>query len=192
MKQLPLRELFGAEVLFNAQFGLLSVVHREAFQQQRTKARARATAHGVIHKKALQTRAVVRKLADAVKAQVHDLLADRVVAASVVVRRILLAGDQLLGVEKLAVRPRADLVHHRRLQVEEHRARHVLASAGLREERVERVVLHTNRLVGRHRTVGLDTVLQTEQLPARIANLATGLTDVNANRLTHLEKKEFI
>ncbi|PWU95536.1 hypothetical protein C3747_266g55 [Trypanosoma cruzi] len=140
----------------------------------------------------LQTRAVVRKLADAVKAQVHDLLADRVVAASVVVRRILLAGDQLLGVEKLAVRPRADLVHHRRLQVEEHRARHVLASAGLREERVERVVLHTNRLVGRHRTVGLDTVLQTEQLPARIANLATGLTDVNANRLTHLEKKEFI
>jgi hypothetical protein len=35
----------------------------------------------------------------------------------------------------------------------------VLAGAGLGEERVERVVLDTDRLVRRHRAVGLDAVL---------------------------------
>ena len=42
------------------------------------------------------------------------------VAASEVVRRILLAADQLLRVEELAVGPRADLINHRRLKVDEH------------------------------------------------------------------------
>ena len=51
----------------------------------------------------LEASAVVCQLADPVQHQVDDLLADGVVPASVVVRRVLLAGHQLLGVEQLAV-----------------------------------------------------------------------------------------
>ena len=43
------------------------------------------------------TCAVVCQLADAVQAEVHNLLADGVVAAGKVVRGIFLAADELLG-----------------------------------------------------------------------------------------------
>ena len=59
---------------------------------------------------ALQPGALVGQLADAVKDEVDDLLPDRVVAARVVVRRVLLTGDQLLRVEQLAVRAGTNLV----------------------------------------------------------------------------------
>ena len=58
----------------------------------------------------LQPGALVGQLANAVQNQVDNLLADRVVAARVVVGRILFAGDQLLRVEQLAVRAGADLI----------------------------------------------------------------------------------
>ena len=62
------------------------------------------------------TCAVVCKLADAVQAEVHNLLADGVVTAGKVVCGILLAADELLGVEQLAVCARPDLVNHSGLQ----------------------------------------------------------------------------
>jgi hypothetical protein len=52
----------------------------------------------------------------------------------------LLAGDQLLGVEQLAVGASADLVDHSGLQIQEDGAGHVLASTSLREEGVEGIV----------------------------------------------------
>ena len=58
------------------------------------------------------TCAIVCQLADAVQAEVHDLLADGVVAAGKVVGGILLAADQLLRVEQLAVGASPDLVNH--------------------------------------------------------------------------------
>jgi hypothetical protein len=54
--------------------------------------------------------AVVGKLADAVQAEVNNLLANGVVATREVVGGILLAADQLLGVEELAVGACPDLV----------------------------------------------------------------------------------
>ena len=68
-------------------------------------------------------------------------------ATGEVVGGILLAGDQLLRMEQLTVRTRADLIDHRRLQVHEDAPRHVLAGARLGEEGVERVVATTDRLV---------------------------------------------
>ena len=59
---------------------------------------------------ALQTGALVSQLADPVQDQVHDLLADGVVATGVVVGGVLLASHQLLGVEQLAVGAGADLI----------------------------------------------------------------------------------
>jgi hypothetical protein len=166
----------------------------------------------VEHEEALQARAVVGQLADAVEHQVHQLLADGVVAARVVVGRVLLARDDLLGVVQLAVRARAHLIAHRRLQVHVHRARHVLARARLREEGVERVVATADRLVRRHLPVRLDPVLQAAmpcnqpsahrgqhrlahrmwrgpdspvELPARIAGLDAALAHVDGDGLTH-------
>ena len=59
---------------------------------------------------ALEASALVGQLTDAVQDEVHDLLADGVVAPGVVVGGILLTGDELLGVEELAVGPGSDLV----------------------------------------------------------------------------------
>ena len=106
-------------------------------------------------------------------------------ATGEVVGGILLAGDQLLRMEQLTVRTRADLIDHRRLQVDEDAARNVLASARLGEEGVERVITATDRLVARHLTVRLNTVLQAEELPARIPDLDAGLIDVDAKDFTH-------
>merc|ERR1719377_87203 len=104
---------------------------------------------------------------------------------SEVVRGVLLAADELLRVEQLAVSARADLVNHGRLQVDEHRAGHVLAGASLGEEGVERVIAATDRLVRRHLAVRLDPVLQAEQLPASVTDLRARLAHVDEDRLTH-------
>jgi len=60
----------------------------------------------------------------------------------------------------------------------------VFASSSFTEERVERVVSTTNRLVTRHLTIGLDAMFQTVQLPAGVANLHSGLADMYADALT--------
>jgi len=166
---------------------LLAVVDGEALQEEGTEAGASATTDGVEHEEALETRAVVGELADAVEAQVDDFLADRVVATSVVVGGILLAGDQLLRVEELAVGARADLVDDGGLKVEEHAAGHVLAGTSLREESVESIITSTDGLITGHLTIRLDTMLQTVELPTSITDLDTCLTDVNGNNLTHID-----
>jgi hypothetical protein len=62
----------------------------------------------------------------------------------------------------------------------------MFASAGLAEERIERVVPTTDGLVTGHLAVWLDSMLQTVQLPASIAHLDTGLTNMDADTLTHV------
>ena len=88
----------------------------------------------------LEPDAVVGQLADAVEHELHDLLADGVVAAGVVVGGVLLAGHQLLRVEELPVHSGPHLVDDGGLQVHEDRPGHVLAAARLREECVVGVV----------------------------------------------------
>mmetsp|Transcript_8826 Transcript_8826/g.23021 ORF Transcript_8826/g.23021 Transcript_8826/m.23021 type:complete len:269 (-) Transcript_8826:39-845(-) len=168
-----------------AELGLLAVVNREALAKECGEARAGAATDGVEDHEALETSAVVGELPDAVKHEVDDLLADGVVAAGEVVGGVLLARDELLGVEELAVGASADLVDHGGLEVDKDAAGHVLASAGLREEGVEGVVAAADGLVRGHLAVGLDTVLETEELPAGIADLATALADRDGENLTH-------
>ena len=57
----------------------------------------------------MQTSALLRLLSQPLEDQVDDLLADGVVAPRVVVGGVLLAGDQLLGVEELPVGPSPNL-----------------------------------------------------------------------------------
>ena len=87
---------------------------------------------------------------------------------------------------ELAVGAGAHLVDHRRLEVDEDGARHVLARAGLREEGVEGVVAAADGLVRGHLAVRLDAVLEAVELPARVASLDTGLAKVDRDNLTHL------
>ena len=63
------------------------------------------------------------------------------------------------------------------LDRDEHRARDVLASAGLREERVERIVTATDRLVRRHLAIRLDTFDDDVGPPERcLASLRTAVS----------------
>ena len=66
------------------------------------------------------TSALVSKLADTIQNQVNNLLADGVVTPGVVVGRVLLARDELLGVKELAVDAGPDLVNDGGLQVHKH------------------------------------------------------------------------
>merc|ERR1711946_41104 len=85
------------------QFGFLSVVDGQTFHQQGGESGTGASSERVEDQEALETGALVGKLADAVKHQIDDLLADGVVTTSVVVGSIFLAGDELFGVEESAV-----------------------------------------------------------------------------------------
>merc|ERR1719228_2039273 len=91
----------------------------------------------------------------------------------------------LLGVEELTVCSCAYLIDDRGLEVYEYGARHVFARSGLAEEGVERVVTSSDGLVRRHLAIGLDSVFQTVQFPATIADLGSGLADVYGDALTH-------
>ena len=66
----------GRWVYSEAQFGFLAIVHRQALEEERTKARTSATTNSIEDQEPLKASAVVSKLADAVKAQVNNLLAN--------------------------------------------------------------------------------------------------------------------
>jgi len=72
------------------QLGFLAIVHGEPLHEQGGESRASATAKGVEDQESLQTSAVICQFPDAVQHQVHNLLANGVVAAGVVVSGIFL------------------------------------------------------------------------------------------------------
>ena len=111
-------------------------------------------------------------------------------AAGVVVGRILLPGQKLLGVEELAVGTGADLVDDGGLQVNEDGTGHVLAGTSLREEGVEGIITAADGLVAGHLPIGLNAVLKAIQLPARVTRLDTGLANVDGDNLTHVEEEK--
>uniref|UniRef100_A0A182WE44 Uncharacterized protein n=1 Tax=Anopheles minimus TaxID=112268 RepID=A0A182WE44_9DIPT len=170
------------------QLRLLAIIHRQTFHQEGGKSGSGTATERVEDQETLQTRALVGQLADAVQHQIDDLLADGVVSTGVVVRGILLARDQLLRVEQLAVGTGTHLIHHGRFQIDEHGTWHMLAGASFREEGVERIIPTANGLVRGHLTVRLDAMLQTVQLPTGITDLHTGLSNVYGNALTLLKK----
>ena len=173
-----------------AELGLLAVVDGESLEEERAETGAGTTTNGVEDEEALEASALVSELSDSVEAEVDDFLADGVVATGEVVGGVLLAGDELLGVEELSVGAGSDLIDDGGLEIEEDAARDVLASTSLGEEGVEGIVATANGLVGGHLTVRLDTVLEAEELPAGVTDLDTSLTDVDGDNFTHDVVKE--
>lgn len=98
--------------------------------------------------------------ADAVDDIVDHLLADGVVATGIVVGGILLAADQELGVEELAVGTRPDLIDGRRVEVDEDGAGDVFAIARLGEEGLKGAALGEVLSVGVGTTIGAEAVLE--------------------------------
>merc|ERR1719272_1240025 len=104
---------------------------------------------------------------------------------SEIISGILFTTDKLLRMERLTVRTGPHFIDHSWLKIDKDSAWDVLASTGLREESVERIITTADGLIGRHLTIWLDTVFKAEQFPASITNLKTGLTDMNQDRFTH-------
>jgi len=179
----------GGGVDGEAELGLLAVVDGESLEEERTETGAGTTTNGVEDEEALETGALVSELSDSVEAEIDDFLTNGVVTSGEVVGGGFLSGDELLGVEEVSVGAGSDLIDNGGLEIEEDAAGHVLASTSLGEEGVESVVATTDGLVRWHLTVGLDTVLEAEELPAGVTNLDTGLTDVDRDDLTHDDVK---
>jgi hypothetical protein len=139
----------------------------------------------MIDEESLQTGTVIGQLSDTIQAQINDFLTDGIVTTGEVIGGIFLTGDQLFWVEQLTVGSGTNFINDGWFQIDEHGTRDVLAGTSFGEERVEGVITTTNGLIGWHLTIRLDTVFQTEQLPAGITDLDTGLTDVQAEGFTH-------
>jgi hypothetical protein len=87
--------------------------------------------------------------------------------------------------EELSVGSGSDLIDNGWLKIEEDTSWDVLTSTSLGEEGVESVVTTTDRFIGWHLTIWLDSVLEAEKLPAGVTDLDTGLTDVDGNDFSH-------
>mmetsp|Transcript_36675 Transcript_36675/g.35455 ORF Transcript_36675/g.35455 Transcript_36675/m.35455 type:complete len:459 (+) Transcript_36675:54-1430(+) len=169
----------GGWVHSEAQLGFLSVVHGESFQEERSETGASSSSDRVEHEETLETSALVSKLSDSVQAQINDFLSNGVMASGEVVGGIFFSGDELFGMEQLSVGSSSHLIDDSRLQVEEDASGDVLSGSSLGEESVEGIISSSNGLIGRHLTVWLDSVLKTEELPACITDLDTGLSNVD-------------
>lgn len=91
---------------------------------------------------------------------VNHLLANGVVTTRIVVGSILLATDELLRVEELAVATGTDLVDRGRVQVDEERTWHMFAAAGLGEESLEGTRVSNVLEIGIRTTVRAEPVLE--------------------------------
>ncbi|URE06649.1 hypothetical protein MUK42_34782 [Musa troglodytarum] len=131
----------------------------------------------------LEEVAVLSLLADHVEDGVDELSALGIVALGPVVAGAVLAEDEVVGAEQLAVGAGAHRVHGPRLQVHEHRPRHVPAAAGL-------VVVDVNALqlqpgVTDVVAVGVDAVLVRHHLPELGPDLVAALAGLDVQDLPH-------
>jgi hypothetical protein len=101
-----LRSRVNAEL----QLDLLAKVDRETFHEKSTESGTSSTTERVEDKETLETRAVISNTTNFVQNLVYQLLANSVVATSVVVRGILLASDHLFWVEQAAVGAGTDFI----------------------------------------------------------------------------------
>merc|ERR1711976_406661 len=169
----------GCGVDRELQLGLLAIVNRQPLHEQGGETRAGATTKAVEDEEALQTSALISQLADPVQDKIHNLLANGVVTTGIVVGSILLASDQLLRVEQLAVGASADLINHSGLKIHKDCTGHMLAGTSLAEEGVEGIVSTSDGLVRGHLAIRLDAVLQTVELPASITDLDASLANMD-------------
>ena len=79
----------------------------------------------------------------------------------------------------MAIGTSPDFINYSGFKIDKDSSRNVFACSSFREESVEGVISSANGLVGRHLPIRLDSMLQAIEFPTGIANLATGLTNMN-------------
>ena len=119
----------GSGVDTEFEFALLAIVDRQTLHQQGTEARSSTAAERVEDKETLQTSAVVCHAANLVEDLVNEFLAHGIVTTSIVIGRIFLASDHVLGMKKTAVGASADLIHDIGLEIAVDGTRDVFALA---------------------------------------------------------------
>ena len=175
----------GRGVDGETQLGFLAVINGKSFQEEGAETGTSTTTNGVENHETLETGTVISELSDTVEAKVNDFLTNGVVASGEVAGGIFLTGDQLFGVEQLAVSTGSDFIDHSGFEIEEDAAGHVLAGTGFGEESVESIITSADSLIGRHLSIRLDTVFEAEELPAGVTDLDTSLSDVNVDDFSH-------
>jgi hypothetical protein len=133
----------------------------------------------------LQACTVVCQLPDSIQAQIHNFLTNGIMATSKVVGGIFFATDQLLWVKKLPICSGSNFINDSWLQIQKHGTRNMLTGTCLTEKCVECIISTANGLVTRHLSIRLDAVLETVKLPTGIADLNTGLANMDRNALPH-------
>jgi hypothetical protein len=177
----------GRGVNAEVEFAFLSIINGESLEKKRAETRSCSSSNGVEDEESLETSALVGKLPDSIKAEIHNLLADGVMTTGIVVCGILLSGDELLRVEQLTVSTSADLINNSRLEVKENSTGNVLSSSSLGEEGVKGIITISYCLIRGHLTIGLNSVLKAIKLPAGVTNLGSSLTNVDGNNFTHFK-----
>merc|ERR1719272_591279 len=169
----------GGGVDGESELGFLTVIDGESLEEERSETGSGTSTDGVEDEETLETSALIGELADSVEAEIDDLTSDGVMSSGEVVGGVLLSGDELLGVEQLSVGSGTDLIDDGGLEIEEDGSGDVLAGTSLGEEGVEGIVTATDSLIGGHLAIGLNSVLEAEELPAGVTDLDTGLSNVD-------------
>jgi len=167
--------------------GLASVVHREPFEEKRSKTGSGSSTSGMEDEESLKTGTVVGKLTDTVEDLVDDFLSDGVVATGVVIGGIFNSIADLVRVVKLTVGTSTNFVTDGRLKIDVHGTRNMTSVVGLAEKGGEGIVFDGfftifGFLQG---SIRFDSMLQAVKLPAVVTSLDTGLTQVNRDTFAH-------
>ena len=162
-----------------SELGFLTVVDGESLEKERSESRTGTSSNSVEDEETLKSSALVGELSDSVKAEINNFLTNSVMSSGEVVGSVFLSGNELFWMEELSVCSGSDLIDDGWLEIKENASWDVLTSTSFGEEGIKSIITTTNGFVGWHLTVWLDSVLETEELPACVTNLDTGLTDVN-------------
>lgn len=143
---------------------------------------------------ALETSTIISELTHAIKDEIRDFTTNGGITTRIDGSGIFFTRKQLLWVIDLTISTSTDFINNGGFKVHIDSTWDMLASTSLREEGIEGIFSDTNGLVRRHLTVLLDTMLKAIKFPARITYANTGLTDMEANDLSHfcnLERNRF-
>ena len=173
----------GSRVDRELQLGLLAIINRETFHEERGESRSGATTEGVEQEETLESRALISQLTNTVQNQIDNLFANGVVSSSIVVSSIFLSSDQLFGVKQLTVSSSSYFINDSRLQINEDSSGYMLSRSSFSKEGGERII-SSHQLVGGHLTIGLDAMLQAVEFPACVTDLATSLTNMDRDTFT--------
>lgn len=119
----------GGRIDAEFQLALLAIVHRETLHEKGAKPGTCSTAERVKHQESLKTRAVVGNATNLVQHLINQLLPNSVMTASIVVGRIFLSSNHLLGMEKAAICARSYFVHYVGFEIAVDGAGNILALA---------------------------------------------------------------